>query len=283
MRIWYHVLDNASGSDVSDIVGVLAGDGIDAFRLDGAQAAGPGFFVFDHVSPSVCDWLTGLTRGGQDRVGESGTGKELVARLVHALDRRTVKKEFVVLDCSTLIPQLSGSEFFGHERGAFTGAITARDGAFALAHEGTLFLDEVGELPPDMQAQLLRVVQEGTFKRIGGNNWKRTEFRLICATNRDLEAEVAAGRFRTDLYYRIAGIRCRLPSPRERSTDIPVLIDPGGQRILPSAPARQPHVMQKRTPQTTTTVPVPDHTELKAGTLSSIIRQSGLPRSIFES
>ena len=157
--------------------------------------------------------------------GESGTGKELVARLIHSLDPRPAKRDLVVQDCSTIVAQLSGSEFFGHERGAFTGAVAPRDGSFALADGGTLFLDEVGELSLEMQMQLLRVVQEHTYKRVGGNNWKHTEFRLICATNRDLEADVAAGRFRVDLYYRIAGVRCRLPPLRERADDIPDLVE----------------------------------------------------------
>jgi transcriptional regulator with GAF, ATPase, and Fis domain len=156
--------------------------------------------------------------------GESGTGKELAARLIHSLDRRPARREFVVLDCSTLVRELSGSEFFGHERGAFTGAVTPREGAFALADGGTLFLDEVGELPPELQMQLLRVAQEHTYKRVGGNSWKRADFRLVCATNRDLQAEVAAGRFRADLYYRIAGVCCRLPPLRERISDVPVLV-----------------------------------------------------------
>src|ERR1044071_8468534 len=116
--------------------------------------------------------------------GESGTGKELVARLFHTLDGRADKRELVVLDCTTVVPELSGSEFFGHERGAYTGAVGARDGVFALADGGTLFLDEVGELPPRLQAELLRVVQEGTYKRVGGNTWQRTRFRLLCATHR---------------------------------------------------------------------------------------------------
>jgi len=152
--------------------------------------------------------------------GESGTGKELAARLIHTLDRRANKGELVVLDCTTIVPGLAGSEFFGHERGAFTGAVTSRDGAFALADGGTLFLDEVSELPPELQAQLLRVVQEKCFKRVGGNNWRKSEFRLICATNRDLMEEVRAGRFRHDLYYRIAAWECRLPALRQRSEDI---------------------------------------------------------------
>ncbi len=152
--------------------------------------------------------------------GESGTGKELVARLIHTLDPRQDKGKIVVLDCTTIVPELSGSEFFGHERGAFTHAIASRDGAFALANGGTLFLDEVGELPLGLQAQLLRVVQEHTYKRVGGNTWQKTDFRLVCATNKDLLKEIKLGRFRHDLYYRIAGWRCHLPALCERPEDI---------------------------------------------------------------
>ena len=153
-------------------------------------------------------------------LGESGTGKELLANLIHALDSRPNKGDLVILDCSTIMPELSGSEFFGHERGAFTGAVSSRDGVFALADGGTLFLDEVGELPLTLQTQLLRVIQEHTFKRVGGNAWQRTSFRLVCATNRDLWAQVQRGEFRADLYYRIASYVCQLPPLRERPEDI---------------------------------------------------------------
>lgn len=153
-------------------------------------------------------------------LGESGTGKELLANLVHTMDSRPDKGELVILDCSTIVPELAGSEFFGHERGAFTGAASSRDGVFALANGGTLFLDEVGELSPAMQTQLLRVIQEQTYKRVGGNAWQRTSFRLICATNRDLIAQVQRGEFRADLYYRIAGFICCLPPLRERIEDV---------------------------------------------------------------
>src|SRR5437870_242612 len=136
--------------------------------------------------------------------GESGTGKELIGRLVHTLDRRGNKKDLVVLDCTTVVPELAGSEFFGHERGAFTGAIAAREGAFALADGGTLFLDELGELPLGLQAQLLRVIQEHHYKRVGGNGWLKTDFRLVCATNRDFSKDLACGKFSSDLYYRVA-------------------------------------------------------------------------------
>ncbi|MEU3688349.1 sigma 54-interacting transcriptional regulator [Streptomyces narbonensis] len=152
--------------------------------------------------------------------GESGTGKELVARLVHALDPRRGGEQLVLLDCTTIVPSLAGSEFFGHEKGAFTGALASRDGAFALADRGTLFLDEVGELPPELQAELLRVVQEGTYKRVGSNIWRTTGFRLVCATNRELRTEEGVRRFRPDLYHRIAAWTCRLPSLRERTEDI---------------------------------------------------------------
>jgi transcriptional regulator with GAF, ATPase, and Fis domain len=155
--------------------------------------------------------------------GESGTGKELVARLIHELDPRPRKGDLVLLDCATVVPSLSGSEFFGHERGAFTGAVAAREGAFARADGGTLFLDEVGELSPALQAELLRVVQEGSYKRVGSDTWRRTRFRLVCATNRDVHNSDGGG-FRRDLYYRVAGWTFQLPSLRERPEDIMPLV-----------------------------------------------------------
>jgi transcriptional regulator with GAF, ATPase, and Fis domain len=156
-------------------------------------------------------------------IGESGTGKELAARLIHQLDARRDKRDFVVVDCTTVVPTLSGSEFFGHEKGAFTGAVTAREGAFAMANGGTLFLDEVSELPLQLQAELLRVTQEGVYKRVGSDSWRSTSFRLVCASNRDLLEEQAAGRFRRDLYHRIAGWVFHLPSLHERKEDILLL------------------------------------------------------------
>jgi transcriptional regulator with GAF, ATPase, and Fis domain len=149
--------------------------------------------------------------------GETGTGKDQIAKLIHQLGGRG---ELTVLDCTTLSPELAGSELFGHERGAFTGAANARDGAFALADGGVLFLDEVGELPLPLQAQLLRALQEGKYKRVGSNSWQNTQFRLVCATNRHLEDDVANGRFRADLYHRIAAWRCKTPPLRERPEDI---------------------------------------------------------------
>jgi len=189
------------------------------------------------ASPAVTDRLVGTSPAWQDVMlqvvevahftdasmlilGESGTGKEGVARLLHDLDPRPVKKDLVILDCSTIVPELSGSEFFGHERGAFTGAVASRDGAFARADQGTLFLDEVGELPLALQSQLLRVIQEQTYKRVGGNAWQRTAFRLVAATNRDLSQQVQRGEFRADLYFRIASFVCQLPPLRDRPEDM---------------------------------------------------------------
>ncbi len=156
--------------------------------------------------------------------GPTGTGKELLARMLHTLDPRVQGRELVVVDCTTLSRELAGSELFGHERGAFTGASSSRDGAIACAHGGTLYLDEVGELPLDLQAQFLRVLQEKAFRRVGSTSWQRASFRLVCATNRNLVDEVAAGRFRADLYHRIAAIQCRTPALAERRADIPALV-----------------------------------------------------------
>jgi len=152
--------------------------------------------------------------------GPTGTGKELLASLVHHADPREPKRELVTVDCTTLSKELSGSELFGHEKGAFTGATASREGAVELADGGTLFLDEVGELPPELQAQFLRVLQERTFKRVGAGRWQRSDFRLVCATNRDLAEEVRAGRFRRDLYHRLAAMTIRTPSLAERREDI---------------------------------------------------------------
>ena len=169
--------------------------------------------------------------------GETGTGKELVARLIHSLDARPDKRDLVVLDCTTVVPDLAGSEFFGHERGAFTSAVSAREGAFASADGGTLFLDEVGELPLPLQAALLRVVQERAYKPVGGNAWKRAKFRLVCATHRDLLREEARGAFRLDFYHRIAAWTCRLPSLDDRREDVLPLAEHFLRAARPGRPA----------------------------------------------
>lgn len=156
--------------------------------------------------------------------GESGTGKELVARRIHGTSPRQFGP-FVPVNCGALAEGVLESELFGHEKGAFTGAINRKLGKIELAAEGTLFLDEIGDIPPKVQVDLLRVLQERTFTRVGGNEPIQSDFRLICATLRDLEAEVAAGRFREDLYYRINVLRIHIPPLRERVEDIPLLAE----------------------------------------------------------
>ncbi|MBK8903629.1 MAG: sigma-54-dependent Fis family transcriptional regulator [Anaerolineaceae bacterium] len=167
--------------------------------------------------------------------GETGTGKELAARLIHALSLKGKGKDLVILDCTTIVPELSGSELFGHERGAFTGAVTARDGAFATADGGTLFLDEVGELSLNLQIQLLRVLQERAYKRVGSNTWLKSDFRLLCATNRDLISEEKLGKFRRDLYYRIASCTINMPPLRNRTADIIPLVNHFISEALPDS------------------------------------------------
>jgi transcriptional regulator with GAF, ATPase, and Fis domain len=157
--------------------------------------------------------------------GERGTGKELMARLVHEFDGRKEKGNFVLVDCTTLKKELAGSELFGHEKGSFTGADYTREGAFSLANNGTLFLDEIGELPLNLQSELLRIIQEGTYKKTGSNIWKHTSFRLVAATNKNLEQELEQGNFRNDLYDRISVYKCTLPSLHERKEDIPELLN----------------------------------------------------------
>ena len=155
-------------------------------------------------------------------LGETGTGKELIARAIHQLSQRKTQA-LVKVNCAALPSTLIESELFGHEKGAFTGALQMRIGKFELAHQGTIFLDEIGELPLEMQAKLLRVVQEKEFERVGGNRVIKTDVRIIAATNRQLEVEVAQGNFRADLYYRLNVFPIELPPLRQRKEDIPEL------------------------------------------------------------
>jgi Nif-specific regulatory protein len=156
--------------------------------------------------------------------GESGTGKELFARAVHDLSPRK-DNAFVRINCAALPESVLESELFGHEKGAFTGAVSLRKGRFELAHGGTLFLDEIGEISASFQAKLLRVLQEGEFERVGGTSTLKVDVRLVAATNRNLEEAIALGEFRADLYYRISVIPIFLPALRERASDIPLLAD----------------------------------------------------------
>ena len=156
--------------------------------------------------------------------GENGTGKELVARAIHEGSPRRDRK-FIVTNCSAFNDNLLDSELFGHRRGAFTGAVSDKPGLFEVADQGTFFLDEIGDMSPALQVKVLRVLQEGTFTRVGDTETRRVDVRILSATNRDLAGMVADGRFRQDLYYRIHVLHVQLPALRERREDIPLLID----------------------------------------------------------
>jgi len=171
------------------------------------------FKVIDQVAPSRASVLI---------TGESGTGKELVAEAIHQQSPRA-NGPFIKLHCAALAETLLESELFGHERGAFTGAVARRDGRFQLADGGTLFLDEIGEISPSVQVKLLRFLQEREFERVGGSQTIQVDVRVIAATNRDLAGAVAKGNFREDLYYRLNVVSLEMPALRERKNDIPIL------------------------------------------------------------
>ena len=178
-------------------------------------------------SPAFLACLDHLTRAAESDaaillLGESGVGKELAAQYIHNRSARR-SQPLIVLNCASIAVDMFEDELFGHERGAFTGCIGRKQGLFELADKGMLFLDEIGDMPLFMQAKLLRVLESGEYRRIGGTDTLQADVRLVSATNNDLLKKVHAGEFRQDLYYRIAGIDLRLPSLRERSTDIPAL------------------------------------------------------------
>ena len=162
--------------------------------------------------------------------GESGSGKELIAKAIHEYSPRRLK-EMIPLNCGAIPENLLESELFGHEKGSFTGAIARRAGRFEQADGGTLFLDEIGDMPLSIQVKLLRVLQDGTFSRVGSNDTQTSDVRIITATHKDLAAEVSAGRFREDLYYRLNVVEVRIPPLRDRKDDIPLLAEYFLQRI----------------------------------------------------
>src|SRR6201987_5065900 len=156
--------------------------------------------------------------------GETGTGKELIARAIHKASQRA-GQPFITVNCGSIPSSLIASELFGHERGAFTGALQRRQGRFELADSGTIFLDEIGELPAETQIALLRVLQERQFERVGGSRVISTDVRIIAATNRDLAAAIASGTFRADLFYRLNVFPIHVPPIRNRKEDVPMLVE----------------------------------------------------------
>jgi DNA-binding NtrC family response regulator len=190
-----------------------------AYRFESILGKSPAMQrVFDVVRKVADTDLTVLIRGA------SGTGKELVANAIHYNSPRR-KKAFIKVNCAAVSRELVESELFGHEKGAFTGAVAAREGKFEAAHGGTLFLDEVGDMPLETQAKILRALQEREIERVGGNRTIRVDVRVLAATNQDLEARVKGGAFREDLYYRLAVVGITLPALRERPEDVPLLIE----------------------------------------------------------
>jgi len=178
-------------------------------------------------SPQISALRRLITKVSRNRLsvlllGESGTGKEVVARAVHNANPRG---EFVPIDCGSLVGTLMESELFGHVKGAFSGAVENKKGLVELADGGTAFFDEIGDLPLEMQVKLLRLIQEGEFRAVGALRWRKVDLRIMAATHRDLRAEVAAGRFRQDLFYRLNVVVVHLPPLREHKQDIPLLIE----------------------------------------------------------
>ena len=173
------------------------------------------FELIQHIAPYDSSVLI---------IGESGTGKELIANAIHYSSPRT-SMSFIKVSCASLSEGIIESELFGHEKGAFTGAISSRKGRFEIAHQGTLFLDEVGDIPLATQVKLLRVLQDGEFERVGGNKTIQASIRIIAASNRDLQEAVKHGTFREDLYYRLNVVSIKLPPLRERKEDIPFLVN----------------------------------------------------------
>ena len=211
-------------------------------RREAGQEAGPalplpGFLGTSGPTRTLLEMVAKVARSPLPVLitGETGTGKELVARGIHTLSGRD---PFLAVNCAALPDHLLESELFGHEKGAFTGADRAKPGLFEAAHGGTLFLDEVAELPLPLQPKLLRALEEGEVRRVGSTRPTRVDVRLLAATNRDLDEEIAAGRFRQDLFWRLNGLALHIPPLRERPADVPVLVDHFLERFAASTDRR---------------------------------------------
>ncbi len=227
--------------------GLVVKTGVARYPHDGVTAAQLSAHAWErlgrspHDPPTEMDHVRSLVAQvshGEVSVlitGETGVGKELCAEMIHRLSSRAVKP-FVKLNCASVVESLIESELFGHERGAFTGAITARPGLFEAGNGGTVFLDEIGELPLSVQSKLLRVLEDREVRRVGATTGKTLDIRFVCATNRHLADEVAAGRFRRDLYYRINGVTLAIPPLRERKSEIAGLAKAFARRSRPASP-----------------------------------------------
>jgi len=214
---------------LSAYVGMLSKEAHEAFSFGAIVGESPALRdVLGRVEQVAQTASTVLLRG------ETGTGKEMVARAIHINSARE-SRPFVRVNCAALAPGVLESELFGHEKGAFTGAVARRLGRFEMADGGTLFLDEVGDLPPDVQVKLLRVLQERELERVGGTDTIKVDVRIVSATHRDLEKQIADGAFREDLYYRLNVFPIMLPPLRERVSDIPLLAEHFVQKYLPGA------------------------------------------------
>ena len=219
------LLDSMLGEAALDVADALhERDGQPATDPSGLRTSYHGIFGAAPAMQQLYDLLDRIAPSDSTVLvqGENGTGKELVSRAIHTVSNRRARK-FVVTNCSAFNDNLLDSELFGHKRGAFTGAVADKPGLFEIADTGTFFLDEIGDMSPALQVKVLRVLQDGTFTRVGDTDTRAVDVRVVCATNRDLGAMVAAGQFREDLYYRIHVLAVALPALRERREDIPLL------------------------------------------------------------